>query len=306
VELNEAVDDLRTIQDLVRWGVSEFRRAEIFFGHGTDNAIDEALALVVHGLALPHGLPAELLATRTTRSERQRVVDLFARRVNERIPAAYLIGEAWFAGLPFYVDSRVIVPRSPIAELIEKQFAPWTDGEQVEHVLDLCTGSGCIAIACALAFPAAHVDAVELSAGAFEVAQRNVARHHVEEHVTLLQGDLFAPIPNGRRYDVIVSNPPYVGREEMALLPAEYGHEPAMALAAGEDGLSVVTRILREARHYLQPDGILVVEVGNAEVALVERFSKVPFTWLEFSRGGGGVFLLTAAELEQHVKEFRD
>lgn len=292
----QALQDLVTITDFVRWGASRFSAAGLHYGHGTDNAVDEALVLVRHALHLGHDLPREFYAARLTQAEKRAVLELFERRIDERIPAPYLTGEAWFAGLPFYVDRRVLIPRSPFAELIEGGFAPWLEAERIERVLDLCTGSGCIAIAAALAFPAATVDAVELSAGALEVARRNVDRHAVSGQVTLLEGDLWSPVA-GRDYDLIVSNPPYVGAEEMAALPPEYGHEPALGLRSGSDGLDVVTRILAGARAHLRPGGTLVVEVGNSAEAVAAARPDLPFTWLEFAHGGSGVFLLTAEEL---------
>lgn len=292
----QALQDLVTITDFVRWGASRFSAAGLHYGHGTDNAVDEALVLVRHALHLGHDLPREFYAARLTQAERRAVLELFERRIDERMPAPYLTGEAWFAGLPFYVDRRVLIPRSPFAELIEGGFAPWLEAERVERVLDLCTGSACIAIAAALAFPAATVDAVELSAGALEVARRNVDRHAVSGQVTLLEGDLWSPVA-GRDYDLIVSNPPYVGAEEMVALPPEYGHEPALGLRSGSDGLDVVTRILAGARAHLRPGGTLVVEVGNSAEAVAAARPDLPFTWLEFAHGGSGVFLLTAEEL---------
>jgi ribosomal protein L3 glutamine methyltransferase len=292
----QALQDLVTITDFVRWGASRFSAAGLHYGHGTDNAVDEALVLVRHALHLEHDLPREFYAARLTQAEKCAVLELFERRIDERMPAPYLTGEAWFAGLPFFVDPRVLIPRSPFAELIESGFAPWLEAERVERVLDLCTGSGCIAIAAALAFPAATVDAVELSAEALEVARRNVERHAVGEQVTLLEGDLWTPV-DGRDYDLIVSNPPYVGAEEMATLPQEYGHEPALGLRSGSDGLEVVARILAGARAHLRPGGALVVEVGNSAEAVAAARPDLPFTWLEFAHGGSGVFLLTAEEL---------
>lgn len=299
-----AADELRTLRDLVRWGASRFEEAGLSYGHGTDNAFDEALALTLAGLHLDHTLPAEYQAARLTRSERAAVLALFRRRIEERVPLPYLTQRAWFAGLPFFVDERVLVPRSPIAELIEHGFEPWLQGATVGRVLDLCTGSGCIAVACAYAFPQARVDAVDVSPDAIAVARRNIAEHGVDERVRAVESDLFAAIPD-QRYDLIVTNPPYVDAAEMAALPEEYRHEPALGLAAGDDGLDVVVRILHEAPDHLMPDGILVAEVGNSETALTERFPDVPFLWLEFERGGHGVFLLTAAQLDQHRHAFR-
>jgi ribosomal protein L3 glutamine methyltransferase len=292
------IADLRTLRDLVRWGASRFNEAGLVFGHGTDNALDEALQLVLHAVHLDHDLTADFLDARLTAAEREAAVTLLRRRVDERIPAAYLTHRARFAGEWYYVDDNVLVPRSPIAELIEGQFAPWVAADAVHRILDLCTGSGCIAIACAHAFPAARVDAVELSAAAAAVARRNVREHGVEGRVRVLTGDLFAPVGPGG-YDLIVSNPPYVSEAEMAGLPAEYRREPALGLAAGADGLDVVRRILAAAPRHLTPDGILVVEVGDSAERLAAAYPAAPFCWVDFERGGGGVFVLTAAELAE-------
>jgi ribosomal protein L3 glutamine methyltransferase len=287
---------LETITDFVRWGASRFAAAGLHFGHGTDNPIDEALVLVRHALHLDHDLPQEFYSARLTENEKRAVLELIERRIAERVPAPYLTGEAWFAGLPYHVDRRVLIPRSPFAELIEAGFDPWLDSDRVQSVLDLCTGSGCIAIACALAFPAAAIDAVELSAGALEVARSNVERHGVGDQVTLVEGDLWAPVAD-RSYDLIVSNPPYVSDAEMAELPPEYAHEPALGLRSGADGLEFVARILEGARTHLRAGGVLVVEAGGSAEAVVAKWPELPFTWLDFTRGGGGVFLLTAEEL---------
>ena len=293
---------LRSVADFVRFGASRFNAAGLFFGHGTDNAVDEALVLVLHALHLPARppLPAELFHARLTRRERVEVGTLLRRRIEERVPAPYLTGEAWFAGVRFEIDRRVLVPRSPMAEFIESGFAPWLDGARVRRVLDLGTGSGCIAVACAHAFPGARVDAVDTAAGAIAVARRNVALHALQDRVRVLESDLFEglePEPDrwpALRYDLIVSNPPYVPDEEMAGLAPELRAEPAFALAGGSDGLDVVGRIVEEAPRWLAPEGVLAVEVGASPVvraALEERF-RLPFVWLEAERGGEGVFLL--------------
>lgn len=292
----QALHSLQTITDFTRWGASRLAAAGIHFGHGTDNPIDEALVLVRHALNLGHDLPREFYAARLTEHEKRAVLELIERRIVERMPAPYLTGEAWFAGLPFFVDRRVLIPRSPFAELVENGFAPWVDAERVERVLDLCTGSGCIAIACAFAFPEADVDAVELSPEALVVARSNVERHGVGDQVRLLQGDLWAPVAD-QSYDLIVSNPPYVSDAEMEALPPEYAHEPELGLRSGPEGLDVVARILAGARRHLRPGGVLVVEVGSAAEAVAAAWPELPFTWLEFARGGAGVFLLKAEEL---------
>jgi ribosomal protein L3 glutamine methyltransferase len=271
-------------------------RAKLHFGHGSDNARDEAAALIWHVLRLPHSAGATALSRPVSRRALAQINALLTRRIRERIPAVYLTRVCWFAGLPMYVDERVLIPRSPIAELIEARFAPWIDAAGVRRVLDLGTGSGCIAIACARAFPAARVDAVDISREALAVAQRNIRRHRLRRRVRALRSDHFAALKHAS-YDIIVSNPPYVGRRELRGLPLEYRHEPQLALAAGADGLDSVRIILREAAAHLRPGGILIVEVGNTEVALRRAFPRLPFVWLSFERGGDGVFVLRREQL---------
>jgi ribosomal protein L3 glutamine methyltransferase len=285
-----------SVASLIERGARRLARARVFFGHGTDNARDEAAMLVLHALGLGHDHGAALYRRRVGPAGQARVRELLARRIAERIPAAYLTGTAWFAGLPFQVDPRVLVPRSPLAELIERRFAPWADPRRVRRVLDVGTGCGCIAIAAAHALPRARVDAVDISPGALEVARANVRRHRLTRRVRVLDSDHFSAL-GGRRYDIIVANPPYVGARELRRLPPEYRHEPRVALAAGRTGLDSVRVILREAHRHLQPGGVLIVEVGNTEAAVRRAYRRLPFIWLEFERGGGGVFLLTREQL---------
>jgi ribosomal protein L3 glutamine methyltransferase len=282
-----------TVRELIESGAKRLHRAKVFFGHGTDNAFDESAALVFHALGLSHDDAPEAYGKRVSAKGQGDADELITRRIETRTPAAYLLGETWFAGLPFYVDERVLIPRSPIAELIERQFAPWINPKKVRRVLDIGTGSGCIGIACAVAFPRAKVDAVDISDDALEVAATNVRRHRLGRRVRLLKSDHFSAL-GGQTYDIIVTNPPYVGERELKGLPPEYRHEPQIALAAGRDGLDSVRVILREAGRHLQPGGLLVVEVGNTETAVRRVFRQLPFVWLDFERGGGGVFLITA------------
>src|SRR3984885_1750316 len=273
-------------------------RARVHFGHGTDNARDEAAELVFFAAGLKHELGANAYARRLTARQIARIDGLLGRRIADRLPLAYLTHRSFFAGLELYVDERVLVPRSPIAELVLQRFQPWADARRVRRILDVGTGSGAIALACAMAFPKGRVDAVDVSVPALQVARRNVRRLGLQKRVRLLRSNYFDAV-KGRRYDIIVSNPPYVGRAEMARLPREYEHEPGIGLASGADGLDSVRAILAGARRHLSRDGILVVEVGNTEETLQRAFPSLPFVWPEIAMGGGGVFLLRARDLEE-------
>ena len=293
-----AREELNTVLDFIRWGASRFNEADLYFGHGTSDAVDEAMVLALHALHLQPGVSDELLRGCLTREEKDRVLALFLRRIGERIPAPYITHEAWFAGLPFYVDQRVLVPRSPIAELVQKGFEPWLEVAPGMRVLDLCTGSGCIAVACAEVLPEVEVDAADISPDALEVAAGNIARYGLDGRVKTVLSDLYEGLPDAR-YGLIVSNPPYVDAGELARMPAEYRHEPLLGLHAGPDGLDLVRRILRGAVDYLTPEGILIVEVGASKPALVSAYPRVPFLWLDLERGGDAVFLLTAEQLRE-------
>ena len=273
------------------------RAARVYFGHGTGNARDEAAELVFFVAGLAHDLGASAYPLELRPRQVSRIDQLLHRRIAERIPLPYLTHRAFFAGLDLYVDERVLVPRSPIAELVINRFAPWIHARRVRRILDIGTGSGAIALACARAFPRARVDAADISAAALQVCRRNVRRLGLSRRVTAIRSDHFDGVA-GRRYDIIVSNPPYVGRDEMRALPPEYRHEPRLGLASGADGLDSVRAIFAEARSHLEDDGILVVEVGNTETALLKRFPRLPFVWPRIAMGGGGVFLLNARDLD--------
>jgi ribosomal protein L3 glutamine methyltransferase len=299
----DVLTNLSTIRDYIRWASSQFTQAKICFGHGTNCAMDEAAALVLHTIHQPYDLSEFYLQAVLTPVERQAIIDIVHKRIKERVPAAYLTHESIFAGLSFYVDKRVLVPRSPIAELIEQRFAPWVDEDHVVRILDLCTGSGCIAIACAYAFRNALVDAVDLSEDALAVAEINVEKHQIDDSVTLYESDLFQQLP-AARYDIIVSNPPYVSTLEWTYLPEEFHAEPAMGFKGGDSGLDLVLHILVNTADYLAEHGILVVEVGSSAETLQSIFPDVPFYWLDFERGGDGVFLLTAEQVQQYHELF--
>ncbi len=292
-----AASELITVRDHIRYAVSRFNAAGLFFGHGTDNAWDEAVYLTLHTLHLPLDRLEPFLDARLLPGERAALQDIYRRRCEDRLPAAYLTNEAWLGEHRFYVDERVIVPRSFIAELLEEQLTPWIDDPwSVENALDLCTGSGCLAILTALSFPNANVAAVDLSKDAISVAERNVADYHLHDRVELIQSDAFAKL-QGRRFDLIISNPPYVNAESVAALPPEYLHEPEMALGSGEDGLDFTRIILREAKKHLTENGILVVEIGHNRDELEAAYPTLPFTWLDTEAGDEYVFMLHASDL---------
>lgn len=297
--------ELATIVDFIRYGASRFGAAGLCFGHSYDNAIDEATHLVLHALHLPHDLSPAYGQARLTSDERQRVLELVERRIAEHRPVAYLTGEAWFAGLKFKSDPRALVPRSPIAELILGGFSPWLDEREVTRALDLCTGSGCIGIAMAVHNPDWQVDLADISDDALSLARVNIAYQDVGERVQAIHSDLFSALA-GEVYDLIVSNPPYVTEREFADLPPEYGHEPALGLAAGHDGLDFALRILRDAPAHLSEHGVLIVEVGESERALVRMLPDVPFNWIEFEVGQMGVFLLDRRDLLEHADAIRE
>ena len=292
--------ELASIIDFIRYGASRFSAAGLTFGHSHDNPIDEATHLVLASLHLPPDIPPAYGAGRLTAAERENVLALIERRVGERLPVAYLVGETWFAGLKFKSDRRALVPRSPIAELIESRFAPWLDERHIDRVLDLCTGSGCIGIAIAEYNPDWQVDIVDISEEALSLARENIVFQHVESRVEAIQSDLFAGV-KGRRYDLIVSNPPYVTEDEYTALPGEYAHEPKLGLTSGVDGLDLCLRMLDEAADYLTDDGLLIVEVGESEHALAALLPQVPFIWIEFKVGQMGIFALERRDLVEHA-----
>lgn len=295
---DKVAHELHSIQDFLRWTYSVFNRADIYYGQGYDNAWDESLQLVLGGLQLPLDLPTELFQSRLTPSEKETLVQLVLARIQQRVPVAYLTNSAWFCGHEFYVDERTIIPRSPISALIQDRFEGLLDAVP-QRILDLCTGSGCIAIACAYAFPEAEVDAVDLSFDALNVAEINIERHQLAHRVFPIQSDLFANIA-GQKYDLIVTNPPYVDEEDLAEMPEEFHFEPELALGSGMDGLDITKQILKQAPNYLTENGLLVCEVGNSMVSLIEQYPEVPFEWVELKNGGLGVFALRYKELVKY------
>jgi len=298
VPIPEALQVLTTIRDLVRWGASEFERERLSYGHGFATALDEARYLTLHALALPYDLTDDYLDSVLTLGEREQVIERLLLRASSRRPAAYITRESWFCGLSFYVDERVLVPRSPVAELLANHFEPWVDSRQVHKILDLCCGSGCIGIAAQYQFADAEVSLADLSVDALEVAAINLQRHDLDGLVKLYQSDLFAAIP-AQQFDIIVSNPPYVDAEDMAALSDEFRAEPELGLAAGEDGLAIVDRIIERALDYLSADGVLFIEVGNSQAAMEQKYDFLPMTWIDFEMGGAGVCCIHAEDLRQ-------
>jgi ribosomal protein L3 glutamine methyltransferase len=294
---DQARDELATLRDLMRFAVSRFNEASLFFGHGTDNAWDEAAYLLLHTLHLPIDQLDPYIDARLTRSERAAALEIIRRRIADRVPAAYLTHEAWLGDYRFYVDERVIVPRSHIAELLQEQLSPWVnDPWGVSRVLDMCTGSGCLAILATEAFPEAAVDAIDVSPDALAVAQINVSKYGLEDRVQLIESDAFSGIPD-KKYDVIISNPPYVNAASMASLPEEYRREPSLALASGHDGLDFARMLLDNAARHLTPDGLLIVEIGNNKDALERAFPRFSFVWLDTAAGDRYVFMLRKRDL---------
>ena len=295
--MTSPVDDLHTIRDLLRYTCSRFAASPLYFGHGTDNVWDEAVQLVLRSVHLPLENNNVFLDARLVRSERELIVERIERRIIERVPIAYLLGEGWFMGMPFNIDERVLVPRSPIGELLENGLQPGLGMQPVRRILDLCTGSGCIGIGAASVFDEAEVDLSDISEDALEVADSNIELHGLEGRVRTVRSDVFANIDG--QYDVILSNPPYVDAEDLADMPDEFHHEPALGLAAGDDGLDIAHRIIAGAAEHLTEDGLLIVEVGNSWGAMDDAYPDLPLTWLEFDNGGDGVFLLTARDLRE-------
>ncbi len=302
---NYQYEHLETVTDFVRWGGTLFQKANLAFGHGTDNAFDDARVLVFHVLRLPWDIPDNYWSARLSITEKREVTELFRQRIESRKPTPYLIGEAWFAGLQFYVSEATLVPRSPIAELIAEQYRPWVEPEAVTDILDLCTGSGCIGIASLQACPNAQVDLADISPDALAVAQQNIERYDLQGIARAVESDLFSAL-DGKQYDLIVSNPPYVDAIEMSALPEEFHQEPRLGLEAGEDGLDLVRRILADAAQYLKEDGTLIVEVGVSQFYLEQAYPEVPFYWFEFEHGGEGVFALQKSELDTFQDLFDD
>ena len=298
------IENLSTLLDFMRWGASQFVHAELSYSHGLSSPLDESVYLILRTLHLPVDTPEIYWQSKLTTSEIDAILNNFKKRLEDKIPAAYVMKEGWFAGLQFYVDERALIPRSPIAELVESQFTPWVNPDEVESVLDLCTGCGCIGIACAYAFPQATIDLSDLSEDALAVAKINIDKHDAKNRIMSYQSDLFDFLLSdelkSKQYDIIVSNPPYVDEEDMAGLAEEFKHEPELALSSGVDGLEFTKKLLNQAANFLTDQGVLVVEVGNSQYELAESYPDVPFQWIDFERGGDGVFILTKQDLNIH------
>lgn len=292
--------ELNTFRDFLRWSTSRFNEAGLFFGHGNEDAFNEASQLLLSSLHLPvDTLPDVFLDARLTQDEKRTLLIAIEKRIENRIPLPYLTNEAWFAGLPFFVDERVLIPRSPFAELIETQFQPWVAApDSITRIIDMCTGSGCIAIALAMAFEQAEVTASDISSDALDVARVNRQKYGLEDQLTLLESDIWQKISTDEKYDLIISNPPYVGAEEMASLPEEYRHEPNSALEADDNGLALVTKILSGAVDHLTENGLIFIEVGNTDLAVDDKWPEIAFTWLELENGGHGIFMLDKDQCE--------
>jgi ribosomal protein L3 glutamine methyltransferase len=290
------VAHVSSVRELIQRTEKQFSEADLYYGHGTDNALDEAFYLVMVAAGLDFDCSEEQLDKPLSPDVLSHIENLIEKRIKQRIPVAYLVNKAWFAGQQFYVDERVLIPRSPFAELITSQFMPWVSFRDVTSILEIGTGSGCMAIACAYEFPHADIDAVDIDDNAIEVANKNVLQHELEERVHVIKSNLFEQL-NGKKYDLIISNPPYVGHDEMLTLPKEYSHEPEHALEANDNGLALVSKMLEQAPDYLNDNGVLIVEVGNSMQALIEQYPNIPFVWLEFEYGGDGVFLLNKNDL---------
>ena len=300
MDIEKVADDLITLRDYLRFGLSSFRGADIFLGHGTDNAWDESLALILYALHLPINMDPSILDSRLTREERVKILALFKQRIDTRTPVPYLTKQAWFCGLAFFVDERVLIPRSPINEMIQAKFKPWYQGDYPERILDLCAGSGCIGIACAYAFDEAEIVLADLSQEALDVANINIAKHDLNHCIETCASDLFKNVQGV--FDLIVCNPPYVDAEDFSSMPKEYKHEPEMALASGKLGLNHPIEILQQAQNYLTEDGMLVLEVGNSGRHLENIFEQIDFNWVEFDQGGHGVLVISKVELEMYAQ----
>ena len=301
----EVTGNLQTLGDFLRFSVSQASTTDLYCGHGTTQIWDDMASLILGSLSLPMDSPNWIWGSRLLPQEKHYLLEQITRRIEQKVPVPYLTHEAWFAGLPFYVDERVLIPRSPFAQIIETQFAPWIAAESIQSVLEIGTGSACMAIATALALPEADIYAVDISPDALAVAKMNVDKHHLNHQIHLSLSDVFNAIPATQCFDLIISNPPYVDEEDMQSLPAEYHHEPTLALAAGRDGLDIVHRILQGAAKHLNPHGILMVEVGNSSGALVEAYPTVPFIWVELNEGDDGIFVLTREVLLAHQDLFK-